>query len=260
MYNDQDILLGKYIPDCQQLKDAYFIKNCIDRRRYKDAMGYESFTYKFIEAAKKARSFIDVGAAYGYYTYAAYKNMPKGSKIHSIEPDPERYNTLTKVFSDCDNIDFINNAVSAHEEIVTLYGKKGSRLSATMDANLSQRAYQAPELMELPLVEHQVKAITLDALCGDNYDIDIVKMDIEGGELYALEGMSRILERRKTRLFLEVHYYYIESLRKGGVEFIDELLHDAGYTVYECYEGFVKKLSSITKSGRYYIVPSGEEP
>jgi len=67
--------------------------------------------------------------------------------------------------------------------------------------------------------------ISLDdvAFGSDAFVPDLVKMDIEGAELEALKGASRLLKTRKPHLIVEVHSKDLE-LACGG------LLLDAGYT------------------------------
>jgi len=52
--------------------------------------------------------------------------------------------------------------------------------------------------------------VTVDQLASDYFVPDFIKMDIEGGEVAALQGASRTLDERRPNLLVEVHSLALE--------------------------------------------------
>ena len=58
-----------------------------------------------------------------------------------------------------------------------------------------------------------------------------IKIDIEGMELHALQGMSQILKSKRPDLYLELHGTTIEDKRANAVAVISFLV-ERGYDIY----------------------------
>jgi FkbM family methyltransferase len=71
-----------------------------------------------------------------------------------------------------------------------------------------------------------VEGISLDSFVYDNNNPapQVVKMDIEGGEVLALPGMRRILEKEHPILLLELHGF-------EAAQVAWEILHGSGYRI-----------------------------
>jgi FkbM family methyltransferase len=81
----------------------------------------------------------------------------------------------------------------------------------------------------------EVDAITLDEFIEQNNisDIDLVKMDIEGAELFALQGMTSLLSgQNKPILILEMTIIMMKQAGYGTKELLS-LLDSFGYQCYE---------------------------
>jgi FkbM family methyltransferase len=80
----------------------------------------------------------------------------------------------------------------------------------------------------------EVEAETLDNFLDQNgvTNVDFIKMDIEGGELFALKGMSKLLSgQRKPIVVLEMTISMMQPAGYGPKEILDVM---SGYG-YECY-------------------------
>jgi hypothetical protein len=65
--------------------------------------------------------------------------------------------------------------------------------------------------------------VTIDALADEHFVPDLLKIDIEGGEVGALRGAARVLAERRPAILLEVHgqdleWQCLELLRAAGYE------------------------------------------
>jgi FkbM family methyltransferase len=262
MYIDNDIWTARYYPDCELLKEAYLVKHEIDRNFFYGKRS-EVFTEKFIECCNGARTFIDVGAECGYYTYLALKNLNFGNcsgEGIAIEPHLQRYNTLMHVFGANPNLNVINKCVFENYGEIKLY-QKGWR-SPTIDKSSIEVCSNDIHISE---VSKTINATTipLDSFLNEQNSIDIIKMDIEGAEIFAFRGMENIFRRRKTRIFLEIHRKYIDALMPHGINEMENTLNRYNYSIYECNGLFLKKREYLSRNNaefRFYLVPQGIEP
>lgn len=139
----------------------------IDRDgRYEAAM-----SNKFIDCLKKLKKdsvFIDVGGGIGYYSILASQILlPRN--IHVFEPQIFEW-TLFQ----------LNNKKYCHGEIKV------------------NRLYIGDKSKK--------DVITLDEYCLNNRVVpSIIKMDIEGGEYYAIDGMLKVLAKYSPILLIEFH-------------------------------------------------------
>jgi len=69
-----------------------------------------------------------------------------------------------------------------------------------------------------------VECVTLDSSEVSKYPIDLIKMDIQGAEMLALNGMTKILkDNPKITIFAELWPYGIEKSGFSPKEFFDKL-------------------------------------
>lgn len=233
------------------LKTISEIRDHIDKNVEYLNFRYEMFTRRFIEVISCAKTFVDAGAEYGFYAYLAVKNMPPDREIHLFEPEPMRYDLLKEFMSPYRRVTVYPQAVAEGGGEIMLY-KPISGASCTADSFLSQ--YRDKEVTP---VEFKAETVALDDLFG-NMDIDVLKMDIEGAEILALEGMKSILSKGKTRIFIEIHPEYIEGIRQGGLKEFQTAIADYGYRCYHCERDTLTRCAHI--GGRAYLVPRGMEP
>jgi FkbM family methyltransferase len=188
----------------------------------------ESFTEKFVEAAARSRVFVDAGAEFGFYTWLALKHMPAQRRLVLFEPEPERCAALAHVLADVPEATVLPYALGASRSTVRLY-KESVQHSCTLDAALSQSSNARPA------ESFVAEVVALDDIFEtDPAAVDLVKMDIEGAEVFALQGMERILAAGRAEMFLEFHPRYVESCLPGGVDLVRRLLDRHNYNLFAC--------------------------
>lgn len=259
MYKSNEIFLEKYTPDCEHLGAAYTIKNNVDLGNIYDLNRTEQYTERLFFELDKAETFVDVGAEFGYYSYVAAKKGVK--RIHAYEASKYRYNTLKTVYGNIPQIQLHHNAISDKRGTAVFHQVIPSKLahhgySPSMDGSLSlwRNLKKIDENAETVVETFEVESIPLDALLETEKQIDIIKMDIEGAEVFAFRGMREILKQGKTKIFLEVHSPAIEAMSPGGMEEMTDIVKSAGYTIYETKGMYLKEVPCLIR-GRYYLAP-----
>jgi FkbM family methyltransferase len=155
----------------------------------------------------KGEIFVDVGANVGYYSLKIAKEYSsEGVTIIAIEAHPGNYNALSKniELNNFRCITAINKAVSDHKGIVTLYERVDPRnrirseFYSLSNSFIHESNFVRPEGGSL-----EIECDTLDNILGE-HRVDVMKIDIEGAEVSALEGATRILKKLR-KIIVEVH-------------------------------------------------------
>ena len=157
-----------------------------------------------LSATRKIDYFLDVGANAGFYSIMfAIKNL--ADRIVAFEPDPGNYARLMT------NIN-ANSLAGRIETIPLALGNEASEVILYEGAkwNRGESTIVAPEQTPQE-VTFRVRQARFD----DQYALKdqsiIVKMDVEGYEFKALEGMERTL--RDNACYLQVEHYGTELER-----------------------------------------------
>lgn len=147
------------------------------------------------EQLKPGMTFIDIGAHVGYFTLLGAKCVGCEGKVYAFEPVVRNFDMLkTNVeLNGYTNVSLVRMAAS---------DKNGSRtMRLSVDSAFHSLKLDAGKNSEI------VKTITIDHFCRRHKigKVDVVKLDVEGGELDALKGMKNTIRRNKE-LTLIVEY------------------------------------------------------
>jgi len=140
---------------------------------------------------------LDVGAHHGLYTLLASKRVGLSGRVFSFEPSPRERRTLRLhlALNLCRNVSVQGAALGSMETEATLHVVQGSQTgcnSLRPPTVLSETVAVRVEVARLDdwLEEHKIDRV------------DFIKLDVEGGELEALKGAEKLLERRPRPVIL----------------------------------------------------------
>jgi FkbM family methyltransferase len=155
---------------------------------------------------ENVNNFIDIGANVGGIIYSLnyFNYLKKLKKIVCFEPDNDNYNYLINI---CENIKKTNDIEIKCHKYGIYYGKTESKVYGVGDGNIGGYFIfdDNQKYRNVPIVEHNEKIFNLDAIEKFvDFEIDIVKIDIEGSEINVLEN-STIIKNSKY-IILEWHY------------------------------------------------------
>lgn len=175
--------------------------------------------------------FIDCGANIGSFTLVAAKLARQG-QVHAFEPSRHHIERLAHNIS-------LNAFGNVKLMLVGLSDQPGEAQLFVPVATGEMLNTGGASLFEgdavagsLPWIPEPVKLIRLDDYIQDKgiSRVDVVKIDIEGAELRALRGASRMLDKFRPQVLMEIDR---ENLTRAG-ESVEEVLsfwQDRSYEV-----------------------------
>ena len=198
----------------------------------------------------------DVGANIGYVSLMLARAVGAGGRVYAFEALPANLERLGENLA----LNGMQSTVRVVPAAVTdrsgpvqfLVGPSGG--VGKVAGSAGRRSLDYPEQM-------RVNGIALDAFvyadgnyADGNPPPQVVKMDIEGGEVLALPGMRRLLREARPLLFLELHGP--EAARVAW-----DILTSAGYRLCRMAPGYASVSAVEALDWKAYLValPSGWE-
>jgi FkbM family methyltransferase len=135
---------------------------------------------------------VDVGANIGFYTAELARRVGPSGRVFAFEPDPTNAAMIRRRR--------LGPQAILHEAAVG--DEPGeTALYLSDDLNVDHRTYPTGSARR----QLRVSRVSLDEVLGDA-EVDFVKMDIQGHELRALQGMTGVL-RRSSRLRMVLEFW-----------------------------------------------------
>jgi FkbM family methyltransferase len=140
---------------------------------------------------------IDGGAHQGLYS-DSFKRIFPNSKIYCFEPSKDNFDILKNKFRSSNDISVLNYGLSNKTSQGELfYDKEGSSMSSLYRRRLDHFQIDFKKNEKIDLID--LESFWRKNL--NNKDIDILKLDIEGNELLALEGCGDLINKIKVIQF-----------------------------------------------------------
>ena len=182
---------------------------------------------------------VDAGANIGYVTALFSRWVGAAGRVYSFEPEPGTFDVLSSNVRRLNlaNVSLFPCAVSSREGQGVLaipeYAAGGENLyeARVVDAPEGGRGVRTVS----------IRLGSLDALLADLDSLALVKLDVEGYELEAVQGAAGLIERFHPALLIEVSGDPWSPGTKAANLF--ELLKGWGYSPYRSEAGDWRKLA-----------------
>ena len=182
--------------------------------------------------------FIDVGANIGQ-TLIKFKSLHSKGRYLGFEPNPNCVSYLTHLIklNNWDQVDLVSAGLGAENLILPMYFDDANPTSTQSGATFVKDYRKSTNkrvgllLPCLKLDDFQIKLLD-DA-------VELIKIDVEGGELFVLEGLIEIIRAHKPAIVVEILPAARENnnLRVDLKSKINHLIKGLDYEIHEIQEG-----------------------
>jgi FkbM family methyltransferase len=227
---------------------AYHLANTPDFTR-----NGESAIVDFL--APKCSIVLDAGANKGLWS-AYFLNKNVSVKILAFEPSSNAFNLLQAKFNLVSNITLIKKGLSDEEKQSIFFEEPDCGETSSVVPQVSNR-YSMKTEIQLTTVDRVIKEYKLP-------EIDFLKIDVEGLDLFVLKGASENLKAKKIKF---IQFEYNSSWAFAGSTLIQALrfLEDYGYKPYllrsdGLYELNYKRYGEYFRYSNFFALPGELNP
>jgi FkbM family methyltransferase len=184
----------------------------------------ESTMEGFARLIRPGDTVIELGGHIGYISLYLAHLAGSGGRVFVFEPSPENLPYIESNVAPVPTIELVRKAASDRSGRLRFFIEGLTGQNSTLVENYAtfdvtrDRAFSSEHYRTI-----EVDATTLDAFLDERaIKPDFIKIDIEGAELLALQGMRECLVRHRPGLMVEVTHQEEAVMR---------LMADAGYVV-----------------------------
>lgn len=178
----------------------------------------EIFEKEVVELAqkyiKKNTSVLDVGSNFGQMAVLFANSVGVEGKVYAFEADDFIYSILKKNIS----------ANKLDGKVIPNFGAVHNKTNETLifpEHNLSRwDTYGAYGIDYNAKEGRQVKTLTIDSLNIEE-PISFMKVDVQGGDLLALQGAVKTIEKNKMPILFEYEYHLEEEFNLCFQDYVD---------------------------------------
>jgi len=184
---------------------------------------------------------VDLGANIGYFTLIFAGLVGEHGHVFAFEPEAANFELLSRnvALNDYGNVTLAQKAVSSTNGTARLYVTENPTDHRLYDSH-DGRAYVNVDTVRLG-----------DFLAGKATSVDFIKMDIQGAEGRALEGMLPLFTANPNlKLMTEFWPYGMHLFGTSPSDFLQMLL-DAGLSLYEVSPGETRAVSAAQLLEKY---------
>lgn len=163
-------------------------------------------------------TFLDIGAHVGYHTVVAASRVGSAGRVFSFEPDPAMFERLARSVEGLPWVHPIRRAV----------WEKTTTLTFERSAQAGESGWGAlTAVRDLGRGEHiPVEGTSVDDWASESRveNLQAMKIDAEGSELFVLKGAQGVLERLRPSVVLEINEVVLRQAGTSAKQVIDHLM------------------------------------
>jgi FkbM family methyltransferase len=180
----------------------------------------------FVASLKPGNIVYDIGSYVGWYTIAALERIGPEGRVVSFEPVPETTKWLRRHIE-------LNQGEKQIRVIEAACGQSFGLMSMPVRPNRLASGNGLFDVHPRPDIQPtyvEVCIIPLDEFWQTSkLPPDVIKIDVEGAEMWVLEGARKILSTIRPTVFLEIHkfaWHFFGTTESALFDFLRPLTYD----------------------------------
>jgi FkbM family methyltransferase len=239
------------------------LRGLLRHRSFLDELGsgrYEPYSKElFCAALAPGSTVIDGGSHIGYYAQLALAHERRIAKLLALEPDPANFVALQKNLATCDatRVELRRSALADRTGLASFHVSSGTISSSLFRRPAVRTRWRAVEV-PVTTIDDAVKTVPHPGVL-------VAKLDLEGAEVLALNGMKRtVVSAAAATLLVEMNPEALADAGHRPTDLLDAL-RGLGLSVALIDERSrslqsVAELNSPTKGNLYCVKPSPSMP
>ncbi len=230
-----------------------FIKKIVVRKDQNLVSLDEPFeTMERLLKGKRVTGILDAGASNGSVSKRLLQHFPDAT-VYGFEPNPMYVKDLTAYADAEPRFKPQYLALSDQEGTADLHVTESPGITSLFSRAKSLETYDAKG-STVKKVE-KVNVVTIDSWASAaDRDIQVMKFDIQGGELKALQGATRTLQESTLMIFIEI---WFNPSYEGGALFgdVDMFLRRHGFVLQDIYKPKYQPNGLLYWANAIYLQP-----
>ena len=177
---------------------------------------------------------LDIGAHRGE-TAEKYRTRFPEAVIYCFEPSPDSAEALKKKFCDDPQTTVISSAVADRPGQRTLHINEIDQTNSLLHEATSSRRYLPKQAFTKAMIQTEVTSVDEFIRTFPLERIDILKMDIQGGELMALKGAAETLSEKQIPVIYAEIMFIPHYENQPLLNEIWDFLGQFGYSLFDLY-------------------------
>jgi len=188
-------------------------------------------TLAFARLLRPGITVVDIGANIGYYTIISAQAVGVTGRVLAFEPGPDNIRILRHnvALNGLDNVTVRQEAVAANGGRLTLHLSSINPGDHRIYNGEDDDLYNVGRTRQTVEVESVALDDFLETL---DWNVDLIKMDVQGAEHAALQGMKRTLTRNKDVVLMAE--YWPHGLSRSGTT-PDAFLKELGELGFQAF-------------------------
>lgn len=192
--------------------------------------GHNAGFKQWIEACRGKHAVLDIGAHIGLYALPASKVLAPKGRLYAFEPADTNRQFLMKhiMYNQVSNIEVVSDLVGDEQkrdvpffETTSVHGMNTVVQESIAHKNKTSQFRK--------ILKNQIR---LDDFCRERgITPEVIKIDVEGGELGVFNGAREVIKNTHPLIFLSVHPSHLQYLGSSAEE-LYSLISDLGYRMY----------------------------
>jgi FkbM family methyltransferase len=156
---------------------------------------------------------LDIGANFGQMSVLFSRFVGDGGQVHSFEADPFVYELLQKTLA-------ANNCQNVTPHLGAVYDRPNQELVYPVQDFKRFVHYGAYGIDPNATAGRTVKTLTIDGL-NISTPISLMKVDIQGSDLFALRGAVETIKRHRMPIIFEFEQQFQAEFRTSFQDYVD---------------------------------------